>query len=336
MKMTLVRTLPEEEWRHFVEMHPEGNIFQSPEMFQVFSTSKDYKPEVWAITKDNRILALFLPVQRTLINGLFHFLATRSVAYGSVLFNSDAEGQEALTLLLKSYKDEVTGSPVFTELRNLSNRETVQPIFNSSGFIYRDYLNFLINLERSPENVFQDFGRRTRKNIRNAFRKNKVTIEEVNEWDQVVTCYDLIRQSYQAAHVPMADLSLFKSAFNLLYPKGMIKFTLARVGQNPAAASVELLFKDTVYGWFGGMDRSYGAFIPNELLMWHILKWSSEKGYRIYDWGGAGSPDEEYGVRDFKAKFGGKLVNFGRNTYIHSPALLRLSRTGYSIMRYFL
>jgi hypothetical protein len=253
-----------------------------------------------------------------------------------VLFNSDEEGKEALSLLLKSYTEEVAGTPIFTELHNLSNLGTIQPILTDHGFTYHDYLNFLINLDRSPEKVFQEFGRRTRKNIKRALRQNKVIIEEVNQWDQVITCYDLIRQSYQAAHVPMADLSIFKAAFEILYPKGMIKFTLGRVGPNPAVASVDLLYKETIYGWYGGMDRSYSGFMPNELLAWHILKWGSEKGYHLYDWGGAGSPDEEYGVRDFKAKFGGKLVNFGRNTYIHSHVLWGLSRAGYKILRYFL
>jgi len=36
---------------------------------------------------------------------------------------------------------------------------------------------------------------------------------------------------------------------------------------------------------------------------------------------GAGKPSEKYGVRDFKAKFGGNLVNFGRNTWIPSEMI---------------
>ncbi|RLI52815.1 MAG: GNAT family N-acetyltransferase, partial [Candidatus Thorarchaeota archaeon] len=75
---------------------------------------------------------------------------------------------------------------------------------------------------------------------------------------------------------------------------------------------------------------------PNELLMWHILRWGVENGYRVYDFGGAGKPDEEYGVRDFKAKFGGKLVCYGRNTCEHAPFLLKISQIGYQLVRRFL
>jgi len=67
--------------------------------------------------------------------------------------------------------------------------------------------------------------------------------------------------------------------------------------------------------------------------MWHVLKWGAENGYKVYDFGGAGKPSEKYGVRDFKSKFGGDLVCFGRNTCVHAPALMRLSQVGYSIYR---
>ena len=96
---------------------------------------------------------------------------------------------------------------------------------------------------------------------------------------------------------------------------------------------MDLLYKDVIYGWYGGVDREYSAYVPNEILMWNILQWGAENGYAVYDFGGAGKPDEEYGVRDFKAKFGGDLVCYGRNICVHNPLMLQLSTAGYSILR---
>jgi serine/alanine adding enzyme len=336
MHITVVNTLLEDEWRHFVEKHPSGNIFHTPEMFQVFSQTKGFRPELWAATQKGSILALLLPVQITLMNGLFRRFTTRSVAYGSVLCTSDAEGQEVLSQLLLNYKRETDGTALFTELRNVSDLEAIQPILCEHGFVYRDHLNYLINLECSPEALFQNFGRRTRKNIRRGLKKGDVVIEEAKEWKQVAACYSLISRTYRSAHVPLADISLFEAAFDLLYPKRMVRFTLAHVNQNPVAASVELMHKDVIYGWYGGVDRNYSPYVPGELMMWDILKWGAQNGYRVYDFGGAGSPDEEYGVRDFKAKFGGELVCFGRNVCVHAPLSLRLSKLGYHVLRRFL
>lgn len=336
MSVTVVRTLPEEEWHRFVEEHPAGNIFHTPEMFQVFERTKGHRPELWAATRDGRVLALLLPVKITLMGGLLQALTTRSVAYGSALCAPGAEGREALDVLLRTYVREVDGSPLFTELRNLSDMEAWQPTLQKCDFGYEDHLNYLIDLDRVPEDILSSVGSRTRKHIRRGLRRGDVIVEEMKERDAVAVCYGLLSQTYSLAEVPLTDVSLFEAAFDVLYPKNMVLFTVAHVGQAVAAVSVELLYKDVIYGWYGGLDRDYGAYMPNELLMWHILEWGAQNGYKLYDFGGAGKPDEEYGPRDFKAKFGGDLVCYGRNRYVHAPVLLQLSQGAYTVFRRFL
>jgi hypothetical protein len=67
MTISIVNRLPEDQWRDFVEEHPAGTIFHTPEMFQVFGRTKDFQPELWAATEDGDVLALLLPVRITLI-----------------------------------------------------------------------------------------------------------------------------------------------------------------------------------------------------------------------------------------------------------------------------
>jgi hypothetical protein len=334
MDIKIVDNVEPEHWRRYVANHPEGNIFHTPEMFEVFSRTQNHRPLLWAAVDIRQELqALLLPVNITLMNGWLRKLSARAVAYGGVLCDSNSEGKEALRLLLERYKSEARKSVLFTELRNLSNFESMQPILNEQNFYYEDHLNYLIDLERPPEAIFQHIGRRTRKNIRRALKKGEVTVKEAREPEQTEICYNLLRRTYSRARVPLPDRSLFEAAFEILYPKRMIRFTIAFVGKTPAAASMELLYKDTIYGWYGGVDRTFSSYMPNELLMWHILRWGSENGYGLYDFGGAGKPDEEYGVRDFKAKFGGEKVCFGRNICVHRPVLTRLVEVGYGIYR---
>jgi CelD/BcsL family acetyltransferase involved in cellulose biosynthesis len=334
MNITITQTPAESEWRRFVDQHPQGNIFHTPEISQVFSRTGGHRSAPWAaLDPQGHILALLLPTQITLMDGILRRLTTRAVAYGSVLCAPGAEGQQALARLLDAYDYAVKGQVLFTELRNLSDLSEIQPLLTAHGFTYEEHLNYLVNLNRTPEEVMQGIGRRTRKNLRRGLRKGKVVVEEINRPEQVAVCYKLLSKTYAQAQVPLTDRSLFEAAFQVLHPKGMVKFLLARVDDAYAAASVELTYKDVIYGWYGGMDREYGSYIPNELLMWHILQWGAENGYRVYDFGGAGKPDEEYGVRDFKAKFGGELVCYGRNTSVHAPTLLRLSQWAYGIYR---
>lgn len=334
MSIKIVQHLDSAQWRDFIDGHPQSNIFHTPEMFQVFARAKGHRPTLWAtIDNDDQVLTLLLPVQITLKDGLLRRLTTRSVAYGSVLCASNAAGKQASATLFRTYAQEAGSEALFTELRNLSDLNTIQSMLNDCGFVYKDHLNYLIDLDRPTEAIMQGIGKRTRKKIRRNLRRDELTIEEVTQREQLTDWYAILRQTYNRARVPLADRSLFEAAFDILYPRGMAKFLVARVNEACAAVSIELLYKDTMYAWYGGMDRAYSAFYPNEVLMWHILQWGAEHGYKVYDFGGAGRPDEEYGVRAFKAKFGGELVSFGRNTCAHAPFLLHLSELGYRIYR---
>jgi serine/alanine adding enzyme len=336
MVLNIVNTLDVLLWRDFVDQHPLGNIFQTPEMFQVFSRAKGYRPELHAAVSDEgQVLALLLPVQVTLKGGLLRRLTTRSIAYGSVLCAPGAVGSEALTTLLRAYSKKAGREALFTELRHQSDQSVYQPVFAQYRFAYQDHLNYLIDLDCSTKELFNRIGSRTRKHIRRELNRGQVVVDQVNEANQIGIWYKVIKKTYLAAQVPIADISLFEAAFDVLNPRNMVKFWLVRIGEDYVASSVELIYKDVIYGWYGGVDRAFSRFTPSEVLTWHILKWGAENGYRVYDFGGAGNPDEKYGVRDFKSKFGGTLVCYGRNTWIPHYSIYYLSKFGYGFMRRF-
>lgn len=331
--MRVVNDLDRDLWREFVETNPRGNIFHTPEMYDVFSRTEGHNPSVWAAMEgDDRVLALLIPVEIVIYRRLRR-LTSRSVVYGGALWDPNPDGQKGLSQLLAHYKHEVRNRNLFTEIRNLSDTDGVQPIMRRSEFFYEDHLNYLIDLNRPPDEIMEGMRKRTRKHISSGIRKGDVTVQAVESRRFLSDCYALIEKAYRRARIPVAPSSLFESAFDVLCSKGMALFLLARVEDIPVAASVELLYKDVVYGWYSGMDRSYSSYTPNEMLMWHILRWGSEHGYRIYDFGGAGKPDEDYGVRRFKSKFGGELVSYGRNTYVGSRFYLRLSEFAYEAAR---
>jgi hypothetical protein len=86
---------------------------------------------------------------------------------------------------LKTYTEETDGELIFTELRNLSDLGEIKAVLGEHGFSYRDHLNYLIDLHRPTQAIFQDIGRRTRKHIRRGLRRGELTIEEVREREGV-------------------------------------------------------------------------------------------------------------------------------------------------------
>jgi serine/alanine adding enzyme len=330
--MRIVHHLDEGLWRDFVDNNPWGNIFHTPEMFQVFSRTEGHQPQLWAATKDGRVLALLPPVWITLKDGLLRPFTTRSVIYGSVLCTASAEGQEALANLLHAYKSEVKGGPLFTELRNLSDLSAVQPILQDNGFIHEGHLNFLIDLQRPTEEIWSSLHGDVRTNVRKA-RRMGVVVEEVTSLDAVPVVYSVLAKVYEHIQIPLAPPSLFEAAFDILHPRGMIKLFMARVEDNCIGVAVRLLYKDTIYAWYAGAPRDYASYKANDLLNWHVLEWGAQHGFKCFDFGGAGKPDQDYGPRRFKAKFSGRLVNYGRNLCVHRPHLLHFSQWGYQVYR---
>lgn len=332
--MQIVRNLPRDKWSRFVDGHPKGNVFHTPEMFDVFQSARGCSPELWAVIEEGpRILALMIPVRIVWVSHLLSPVTTQTVVYGGVLHVDDREGEQGLRRLLQGYCENVNWTRSYTEIRNLHEQGSALPILEASGFEYEEHLNFLINIGRAPAEIMQDIGSRTRKNIRRALRRENVKTLVATQWKEAQECYGIVERSYKAANVPVIDISLFRAAFEMLYPRRMIRFSMAQVEDRIVASSIDLVYKDVIYGWYGGVDRDYSSYMPNEVLTWRILEWGSESGYHLYDFGGAGKPDEEYGVRDFKAKFGGELVCYGRNTCIHAPMRLRLSKVVYELLR---
>ena len=71
-------------------------------------------------------------------------------------------------------------------------------------------------------------------------------------------------------------------------------------------------YKHVVYDYYAADDPRLAIPNGNEFLVWNIISTVSEKHFKVFDFGGAGDPNVNYGPREFKRSFGGQLVNYGR------------------------
>ena len=199
-------------------------------------------------------------------------------------------------------------------------------------YVYEDHLNILVYLTKSREELWSNLSKKRRNGIRRA-EKREVIIREIKDKSLIPLFYDIIQETYGNAKLPLADLSLFKSTFNILTPKNMAKFFLAKHEDKNIGAIVVLTYNGTIYDWYAGASIDYLRLLPNDILPWHVMEWGSDNKHHTFDFGGAGNPNEEYGVRDFKKQFGGKLVNFGRYQKIHSPIKMKIAESGFKVYR---
>jgi len=263
------------------------------------------------------------------MDGFLGDFSARSIVQGGPLAASTSK-KDVIVELLRKYDLLVNHSALYTEIRNIYDmQDSLNAVDNYS---HVDHLNFIINLNQPVEDLWRQIHKPRRKNINRA-EKSGVVVEELLNSGKLPIFYKLLAETYSNAKIPLADISLFESAFQHLVPQGLAKFFFARHEDDYIGARAYLLYKDRIYDWYAGAAADALSFYPNEYLVWHILKWGIENNYSIFDFGGAGEPDKPYGPREFKRRFGGELVNYGRNVHKYSRGKIKIAEIGFKIYR---
>ena len=190
-----------------------------------------------------------------------------------------------------------------------------------AGFSYEPHYNFHITTDDKVDSRM-DKGRRRK--IRRA-RENGATVSHDN--GAVAAFHTLLLDLYRTKiHKPLFPLTFFeelvKQPFSHLFivrePDGSV------IG---GQLCVELTGK-VLYSWFCcGLDGQYHDLYPSIMANYAAIRYAADNGFERLDMMGAGSPgDGGYGVREFKAQFGGTLVEHGRFLHIYNHAIYFLGK----------
>lgn len=326
----IINNAGKDEWEEFILTHPNGNIFQSSIMADVFSKTKNYEP-VSLAAKDEfsgEVMAVLQSVIITEMPVLSSF-SSRAVLHGGPLFVDSDKGREAARNLIEHYNDYVDSKIVYTQIRNMWDTQACLEMFETLGYEFDQHLDFLIDLDRNEDEIWSDVQKSRRKGINRA-KKNGISIKAVDNRKELLSCYDLVLDTYKRFKIPIADISLFKAAYEELMPKGHADFFIALQDDEPVGTRITLNYMDMVYDWYAGSKQ--GVDYVDEALVWHILEENAGK-YKVFDFGGAGHPDKPYGVREFKRRFGGEMVNFGRYEKVHSEMKKNVAMAGLKCMK---
>jgi len=328
---SIENSVDDKKWDDFVFNHPNGNIFQTRYMYEIYKRTKHYHPiKLFAINRaTNQLSGILSAVIIEEIGGIARSFSKHSIVQGGPLVLPGME-KEVVPLLLAEYDKIAQKKALYSEIRNMFDVQIV--IQNSNRYIYEDHLNFLINLDQTEQDLWHQLRYSRRKNINRALKEN-VTIEQLYDERQLATFYNLVEQTYKRVGIPLSHVSLLESAYDILQPVNMIRFDLAKHENKYIGALVCLLYKDTVYAWYTGMAQGSSNLQATSLMIWNVLKWGSGNRYRIFDFVGAGKPQIKYGPRDYKSEFGGQLVSYGRYTKVYSPMKMEIAKRGFEIYR---
>lgn len=319
------------KWEEFVSCHPEGTIFQTPMMFEAFREGRNHHPFVFAALAENRIVAILSGVVIREYSGIPGKLTSRAIVWGGPLV--ERNDQAIAEPLLQAYSKSISQTAIFSQFRNLSCSNWLKPVFESLGYTYEDHLNILIDLGKSEADLWSAIHGKRRNEIRRATKEKTEFSVQAND-ESLKKGYDILREVYEYAKLPLPHISLYRSVLARSTDDSGLKIFTANNGGKMIGVMFALVFKHRIYDWYAGAYRSGLGKYPNDLIPWEVIRWGKARGYSLFDFGGAGKPNVPYGVREYKLKFGGGLVNYGRFEKIHQPMKMRLARKGFELWRY--
>lgn len=330
----ITESLDKDDWDRFVNSNPRATLFQTTSMAEVYKRTAKYKPLSIAAVNErtNEVLATLLVVIKKEKNGFLGSFSTHSSIRGGPIFDDSQTGITAASELIKYYEKKIGKKSLYTRIHNLYDIPQLSSILSSHNYKFEGYLNYLIDLRKTKNELWSELSKSRKRGIRYAKRQNLI-VEVVEDKKLIAVFYECLTETYKNVKIPLPDISLFESVFDVLVPANMAQIFLVKHDKEYVCGRVVLLFNKTIYAWYRGTKSDYLNLYPNDLVGWDTIERYHEKGYNTFDFGGAGTTNEMQGIRDFKAQFGGKLVNYGRYTKIHQPKKLRFSEKMFKVYR---
>lgn len=318
------------KWEQFVDNHLDATIYQTPETYSTYKGTLNYKPGLIYCTQNDEIVGILSFLIITEGSGIKKNFTSRSIINGGALaMNNDTV---IIAQLLTEYDKFIKSIAIYSEFREIVPFEPSELIV-SMGYEEEKRINILIDLAKDEDLLWKDVNSKRRNEIRRAEKKG-IVVKEFMDQLQIEKSYEILREVYERAQLPIADKSLFLNAFKFLFPQKMARFFGAFYNDELIGTMFNLCYKDRVIDWYAGSKKEHYDKYPNDLITWEVIKLMKREGYKIFDFGGAGKPDVPYGVRDYKKKFGGEFIDLKRYRKVHKPMLYKIGEYGVKYYKY--
>ena len=314
-----------QQWSELVRSSETGTWFQSPEAYDFFASLPDLMdPFVYALEKDGKLCAVCVGYVTKEPNPIRQFFTRRAIIIGGPAIANNCLNEE-VKLLLSSLHHSIISSfhpaPIYIESRNFNDYSRWKSAFTAAGFAYMPHLNF--HVDPSANNLSDNRKRQLKKS--DAVVSEGVSELEIREW------YKVLAELYRTkVKTPLWPIDFFLEA----YRQGIAKFLLVKHEGRVIGGSMVVADEQTVYEWFEcGLNAEYKDQYPSVMATYAGIQLAHQSGCTRYDMMGAGEPGVPYGVRDFKAEFGGRLVEHGRFLCICKPSLYKIGTIGVKILK---
>lgn len=324
------------EWSRLVQSSSTGTWFQTPEAYDFFASIPElFRPFVLAISsqpsavRDQALRGVCVGYVTKEKNPIKQFFTRRAIIIGGSALADDCTEDE-VEALMKAVRGLLQSQAIYVETRNFNDYSRWKSAFEKAGFAYQPHLNFHVDTS-SVEVAEANIGKSRKRDIRTTIREGVTIIEKPTE-GQVMEYYSILDDLYKTR----VKTPLFPEAFfQVLAKHPDARFLLTELNGKIIGGTVCVAqVGKCLYEWFAcGEDGVYPHVFPSCYATYAGIRYAAEHNMPRFDMMGAGKPDEAYGVRDFKAKFGGKEVEHGRFLCVTKPLLYNMGVIGVKLLR---
>jgi lipid II:glycine glycyltransferase (peptidoglycan interpeptide bridge formation enzyme) len=207
-------------------------------------------------------------------------------------------------------------------------------IYEKYGLVFYDHLNFIIN-SSDAEAVQRRMSRSKVAQVKKSLAAG-VEISVATEKSEIEQFYQLVVNLYKnKVKKPFPKFDFFGNFFDQREKLGL--YVIVKYEGKVIAGMMCPVYENRIiYDWYvSGEDRTYKNIYPSVVVTWGAIDYAVKNKIPCYDFLGAGKPKQEYGVREFKAQFGGDLINNGRYAKVYSKRKYDLSQWVLKRLGYF-
>lgn len=330
MKILLENNIDRTEWSRLVAASSTGTWFQTPEAYEFNASMPElFRPFEVGLENEGTLRGVcvgYVTVEKSAIKQL---MTRRAIIIGGPCLADDCTDAEVCELM-KAVRKELKGEAIYVECRNFNDYSRWKTAFAKAGFEYVPHLNFHVDTS-SVEVVEANLGKSRKRDIRTSLRDGATIIEKPT-LEQVREYYAILENLYKTrVKTPLFPFSFFEKLWQ--HKDG--RFILVALNNEIIGGTVCVEQEGKcVYEWFvSGRDGEWKSIFPSSVATYAGIKYAAEHSCPRFDMMGAGTPDVAYGVRDFKARFGGKEVEHGRFLCVTKPVLYKIGVLGVKLLK---
>ncbi len=166
-----------------------------------------------------------------------------------------------------------------------------------------DNYNMVVNIDLKEEDLLKGFQKRKQRTIKKSIKKD-ILIQTVKNESELISLYNIIKSTSQNGNLfYLPDYVLVKSIWNSKFGKAFI----ASYKNSIIGGFFFWLYKNTMFGWMGGVENEFKHLNISDVLHFHAMRWGYKNNFCYYDFGDQ-SLSKNPNLTGYKTKFNPMLI----------------------------